>query len=596
LTINKRNASVTADNKTKIYGTDNPALTAVVVNEAIGCDAVNYSLSTTAVKLSPVGNYPIEVTLGSNPNYNVTKTDGIMTITQASTTTTLITSAQSVRYKDYLTMTAQIKPLNTGSPLTGTVEFKIGGISYGSAIVVPIPDATDGSVQATVIPQVSNFPGNYTVEAIFTCTNTNYSGDNDTKPLTVVPRNASPYNATGFYAGDLFAWTTGQSTSTATVTLAAIITDANTPTGDVRGAKVTFYYVNGTTLTPIPSAQNLPVGLIDVNDGTIGAASAIVQLNIGSANAQSFHIAVGITGAYTNNPADALSQQIVTVSKPVAGGYIAGGGQIRNSTSGGLIKGHSGLNTDYEFDIQYTKSGTNPKGKVTVLVRSFYTSAGILDSKLHTYLITTNAIASLNVGTPLATGTFSAKANLVEILDNLSTVAIEGGATFQMTAFQNGCTKELAITLYRKAGGIWFSSNWNGTKTLSQGITSGSEIKVAGGGDCTLIAQTIPQTKSAEITTAIEPVVVTNADLKVYPNPFSDRLRFEFVSPVSVNARIDLYDMTGRMVKTIFEQQIEGGTMYNAEFRPEAIISGMYIYRMKMGDTTYNGKVTFKKE
>jgi hypothetical protein len=54
--------------------------------------------------------------------------------------------------------------------------------------------------------------------------------------------------------------------------------------------------------------------------------------------------------------------------------------------------------------------------------------------------------------------------------------------------------------------------------------------------------------------------------------------------------------MTGRMVKTIFEQPIEGGTMYNAEFRPEAIISGMYIYRMRMGEAMYNGKVTFKKE
>jgi hypothetical protein len=54
--------------------------------------------------------------------------------------------------------------------------------------------------------------------------------------------------------------------------------------------------------------------------------------------------------------------------------------------------------------------------------------------------------------------------------------------------------------------------------------------------------------------------------------------------------------MTGRLVKTIFEQPIEGGTMYNAGFRPEAIISGMYIYRVTMGDAMYNGKATFKKE
>jgi hypothetical protein len=102
-------------------------------------------------------------------------------------------------------------------------------------------------------------------------------------------------------------------------------------------------------------------------------------------------------------------------------------------------------------------------------------------------------------------------------------------------------------------------------------------------------------TKSAEIATAI------NSDfelayLKVYPNPFSDRLRFEFVSPESVNARIDLFDMTGRLVKTVFEQPIEGGVSYEAEFRPEAIISGMYIYLLIMGDKITNGKVILKKE
>lgn len=86
------------------------------------------------------------------------------------------------------------------------------------------------------------------------------------------------------------------------------------------------------------------------------------------------------------------------------------------------------------------------------------------------------------------------------------------------------------------------------------------------------------------------------SDLKVYPNPFSDKLNFEFISPESVNARIDLYDMTGRMVKTIFEQPIESGVSYDAEFKPETIISGMYFYRMTIGETVYNSKAVFKKE
>jgi hypothetical protein len=60
-----------------------------VVGQVTGGDAINYTLATTALKYSNVGDYPIEVTLGSNPNYSVTKTDGTLTINKA----TLIASA-----------------------------------------------------------------------------------------------------------------------------------------------------------------------------------------------------------------------------------------------------------------------------------------------------------------------------------------------------------------------------------------------------------------------------------------------------------------------------------------------------------------------
>ena len=103
------------------------------------------------------------------------------------------------------------------------------------------------------------------------------------------------------------------------------------------------------------------------------------------------------------------------------------------------------------------------------------------------------------------------------------------------------------------------------------------------------------ESKSAEIVAKITPEV-EQAGLKVYPNPFRDKLRFEFVSPLSVNARIDMYDLSGRMVKTIFEQPVEGGVKYEAEFRPVDEISGMYFYRMILGNDIINGKVIYKKE
>src|SRR5207249_9220715 len=87
LTIGQKSATVTADHKIKTYGDDNPALTATVTGTVNG-DTLNYSLATTALKYSNVGNYPITVTLGSNPNYSVTPTDTTLTIRQKSATVT----------------------------------------------------------------------------------------------------------------------------------------------------------------------------------------------------------------------------------------------------------------------------------------------------------------------------------------------------------------------------------------------------------------------------------------------------------------------------------------------------------------------------
>jgi hypothetical protein len=576
-----------AKDKSKAYGTVNPLLDATVVGQVEGGDSIRYTLATTADKFSDVGSYPIAVTLGDNPNYNVTKTDGTLTISKASTTTTLTLSGYHIRYMDNLTFTAIIVPANTATPLTGTVEFKVGNVSYGTATVVPIPDTSDGSVQAMMIKQIGQLPANYVVTSIFTPTNLNYSVSNDVKSLQVDPRTASPYNATGFYTGDGFAWTTGPSTSTATLTMTAVIKDASSPTGDVRGAKVSFYFVNGTTYTAIPSAQNLPVGLIDVTDGSVGAASAIVQLNIGSANAASFQIAIKVIGAYTNNPGDALSQTLVTVSKPVAGGFIIGGSNLKNSNSSGYIMGATGLNTDFEFDIQYTKSGTNPKGKSTIMVRSYYTKDGILDSQLHTYIISTNAIALLNVGTPLATGTFSAKANLVEQLTDLSTVAIEGGATFQMVAFQNGSNQQIAITLYRKAGGVWFSSNWNKTtaNTQLQVVNSGSNVWVAGGGSA-----------PAKVAAAkVEENGVTEIGLSAYPSPFVNQLNFNLQTPNDTHARLEMFDLNGRKIAIVFDKDFKANELYNINYKPATdVLPGVLLYRLTVDTQVFNGKVIYQ--
>ena len=79
LKVDARAAKVEANAKSKTYGDDNPELDAVVVG-AVNGDTLNYDLATTAEKFSAVGNYPITVTLGSNPNYTVTTVDAVLKV------------------------------------------------------------------------------------------------------------------------------------------------------------------------------------------------------------------------------------------------------------------------------------------------------------------------------------------------------------------------------------------------------------------------------------------------------------------------------------------------------------------------------------
>src|SRR5207249_1101772 len=117
LTVTAKVATVAADAKAKTYGDANPSLTAVVTGAVAGGDAVNYTLATTTVTLSGVGSYPVTVTLGSNPNYSVTKTDNTLTVTAKAAT--VVADAKGKTYGD------------ANPPLTAAVT---GAVAGGDAV------------------------------------------------------------------------------------------------------------------------------------------------------------------------------------------------------------------------------------------------------------------------------------------------------------------------------------------------------------------------------------------------------------------------------------------------------------------------------
>ena len=85
LTVTKAALSVTAVDKTKLYGSAVPSLTFTtsgLVNNETVAQVLTGGLATTATAASSVGNYPITIgTLASNSNYALTFVTGSLSVT-----------------------------------------------------------------------------------------------------------------------------------------------------------------------------------------------------------------------------------------------------------------------------------------------------------------------------------------------------------------------------------------------------------------------------------------------------------------------------------------------------------------------------------
>ena len=128
-TISKAAITVKADDQTKVYDNDpstDPELTATVTGAVEG-DTINYTLNREAGQ--NVGEYAITVTLGENPNYDVTATGGTFTITKADAAVTAAPTANELTY----TGTTQAL-VEAGTATGGELQYSLDGENYSTDI------------------------------------------------------------------------------------------------------------------------------------------------------------------------------------------------------------------------------------------------------------------------------------------------------------------------------------------------------------------------------------------------------------------------------------------------------------------------------
>lgn len=70
-----------------------------------------------------------------------------------------------------------------------------------------------------------------------------------------------------------------------------------------------------------------------------------------------------------------------------------------------------------------------------------------------------------------------------------------------------------------------------------------------------------------------------------YPNPFNPVTNIKFSIPKSGNVKLVIYDISGREVRRLVDQNLNAG-YYNSDFNAANLASGVYFYRLEAKDFT----------
>ncbi len=425
---------------------------------ALAGGAASFSTSSLAA-----GSHTITGAYSGNANYPAGKGTLSQSVKPAPTASTVTVTPKTQQYSDLVSFTATLNPaIVNGLAPAQSVTFLVGTQTMGTAALAVVNGVLTAKLSNIPLLEPTPFgaaptrqmaPDKHTVTAVFSGINPNFAVGNPQTSLTITPDDARVN-----YTGARSASTATSQSGNATVTLSVTVRDTSdvagaahdkTP-GDIRNATVTF--IDRNTNTPIAT---VPVGLVSAGDTETGTATYEWPVNIGKASSASFKVGVVVGGYYTRD--NAGHSIAITVSRP-SDEWVTGNGTLLLKNSAGAAAGGAGSSASFSFNAKFTSDGKKFQG-------SFQTT---VHNGGRTYQIPSSSIGSLAAGNDAAT--FDGTATIEDITNPKSPVTLDGNAVFQI----NMTGKTLGITVWKQTGGLWFSSDWDGKKTVPLQPTSGS--------------------------------------------------------------------------------------------------------------------------
>jgi hypothetical protein len=172
---------------------------------------------------------------------------------------------------------------------------------------------------------------------------------------------------------------------------------------------------------------------------------------------------------------------------------------------------------------------------------------------------------------------------MTDITNPLMPVSLGGNLTLQVTMTDRGepgVNDQIGITVYNNAGGIFYSSNWSGTRTAETILKGGNLVVNSGSMTFGTTAAAGRQGAEAAAQTADAPAAFM---VNAYPNPFADRFYLNIGSEVTGDVALTVADGKGRTVTRQVAGAAEQGTARTVEIDLSGEPHGMYLLHVQSG-------------
>ncbi|MES2279444.1 MAG: MBG domain-containing protein [Bacteroidota bacterium] len=598
LTIGTKALTITADNRTKVYGEANPTLNVIYTGFVTGDDESKLTspaiASTTATAASAVGTYPITANGATSNNYAISYTPGTLTVTPAS-----LTIAADSKTKVYGAANPSLTATYTGfvngdTNASLTTQPGLATTATVASVVGTYPITASGAASANY--SISYTAGTMTV----TKANLSIAADNKTKVYGAAnPAFTATY--TGFVNGDT---NTGLTTQPSLVTTATSASAAGTYPITASGAASANYNISYTA------------GTLIINNSTLTITATNAGKTYGAANpALAFTYSGFVNG---DTPASLSTLPSVSTTATAASGAgtypITVGGAVSSNytlvyvpatlTVNKAVLNVSADNKSRNYGVAnpaltVTYSGfVNGDTQASLTTQATAVTNATIASLPGNYAIIASGAASANYSFSYGSGTFTVVPLTNATLANLtissgSLSPVFGGGTFNYTASVIFAVNQLTLTpTFDPTATITINGAASGNGTASAPIALAS-------GDNTITI----------VVTAQDGVTKLTYTLKVHrPLPPADIIPTNVLSPngdgkndtwiikdiqLYPNNTVTIYDRAGREVysKRGYNNDWDG------TLRGAPLAQGTYYYLVDLGPgyETLKGFITILK-